>query len=281
MAAAVAGGVEVLPRLQPGIALVLRRRVPTPLPGAGFGVEGLQVSRRVEIVARRHQDVVTDDNRGHGREVLLRELGDLDVPSLGSGARVERDEVVVRRGQEQVVTLHAEAAIAGMRPAARLPDVLPEDPSIACVNRPGVVGARGVQHAVDREHAADDARGAPAAVVQLTRPFAADDRRHRGPAATETAEAAAAANRRHAGLDARAPCQRQVLDVGAIELRERAVPLARVITGVGGPVVRQRLQQHRIVHATALAERAGGPQTETENDGTESSCGVLHFRVTR
>src|SRR5262249_28701451 len=81
--------VEALPGLEAGIALVHRHRVELPLHGAGFGIERLQESRRVEIVAGTDEHVVPDDDRRGGREVLLLKAGNLLVPALLAGARVE------------------------------------------------------------------------------------------------------------------------------------------------------------------------------------------------
>jgi hypothetical protein len=39
--------------------------------------------------------VIADDDRRTRRKVLLIEIGDLDVPALFAGSRVERHEVVV------------------------------------------------------------------------------------------------------------------------------------------------------------------------------------------
>ena len=63
MTAAVARGVEVLPRLEPRIAGIHRHAVELPLHIAGVRVERQQVARRVEVVAGADDHVVLDDGR--------------------------------------------------------------------------------------------------------------------------------------------------------------------------------------------------------------------------
>ena len=73
--AAVTRGVEALPRLQPGIArfcgVAYHRHCRAPVSGSNDAG-----TRRVEIVAGRHEHVVLDHDRRHRREVLLAQLGD-------------------------------------------------------------------------------------------------------------------------------------------------------------------------------------------------------------
>ena len=74
------------------------------------------------------------------------EIGDLDVPAFLAGFRVERDEVVVRRLEEQVVVPDRRAAIADVRRAARLPEVVPDFAAVERVERPHVVRGGDVQN---------------------------------------------------------------------------------------------------------------------------------------
>src|SRR5256885_996854 len=102
---------------------------------------------------------------------------------------------------------HAEAAVAGVRAAPRLPHKFPEQPPVSPVDRPRVVGSGCVENAVDRKHAADDAEGAAAAVVQLPGAFTADDGRIGRPPTNPESTAAPTATRGQPGSDARAPHQ--------------------------------------------------------------------------
>ena len=72
-------------------------------------------------------------------EMLLIEVRDLDLPLFLSSARVELDQIVVVKLGEDEIAPHADATMTGMRAAARLPVVLPEDRSIARIHRPHVV----------------------------------------------------------------------------------------------------------------------------------------------
>ena len=121
-------------------------------------------------------DVIADHDRRHGGEILLVEIGDLLVPALLAGPRVERDQVIVRRFHVQPVALHAEAAIADVRAALGLPEVVPEVVAVARVDRPGVVGRGEVEDAVDLQNRRADV-GVAAADRRVARAFAADDGR--------------------------------------------------------------------------------------------------------
>ena len=129
----------------PGIAGLHRHRVELPLPLAGLRIERLQEAGRVQVVAGADEHVIADDDRRHRREVLLLEVGDLDVPAFLAGSRVERDQVVVGRFEEQVVVPDRRAAIADVRAAARPPEVVPELAAVARVERPDVVGRSDVE----------------------------------------------------------------------------------------------------------------------------------------
>ena len=133
----------------PGIALLHRHGVELPLQIAGFGIERLQEARRIDIVARAHQHVIPDHDGRRRREIALRQIGDLLVPALLAGLRVERDQVIVRRLHEQVVVPHAQAAIADVGAALGLPEVVPQLAAVARIHRPGVVRHGEVQRAID------------------------------------------------------------------------------------------------------------------------------------
>ena len=76
--------------------------------------------------------------------------------------------------------------------------------------------------------------------ARIARAFAADDHRR----AAAAASAAAAAPHRP-GVTRADPGQRQVLDIGLIDLLQRAVTLARVVARISGPRVAQRLLSKR------------------------------------
>ena len=209
--------VQVLPRVEARVARFLRRGVPLPLQIAGLRIERLQEPGHVEVVARSDQDVVVDDDRRHRVEVLLLETGQLPGPALLAGARVERDQVVVGRHEKQIVVPHPDATVSDVRPPARLPHVVPHFPPGAAVDRPGVVRCRHIQHTIDLED----------------RPF--DLRRTVPDKVTDAAHDQRDQWRAGAVGQSPGPCEREVPDVGLIDLGEGAVASARVIAVIGGP----------------------------------------------
>src|SRR5262249_58535386 len=107
-------------------------RGPPPLTLAGLRLVRLQISLHVERIAADADDDVASDDDGRGRaEVLLSHVGDLFVPPLLAGLRVERDEVAVGRFDEEVVAVQADAPIADVDAAARPPEVMPDGPAAA------------------------------------------------------------------------------------------------------------------------------------------------------
>ena len=65
LTAAVSRRLEARPRFEPRISWIHRHGVEDPLPLAGFGIEGLQVTRRVEIVAGSGDHMIANDDRCH------------------------------------------------------------------------------------------------------------------------------------------------------------------------------------------------------------------------
>ncbi len=164
--AAVTRCVQTRPRVEPRVALLHRHGVELPLQFARLRIEGLQESGRIDIVARAHQDMIADHDRRGRREVALREIGDRLVPALLARLRFERHQVIVRRLHVQIVVPHAQPAIADVRAALRLPEVMPEFAPVARIYRPRVIGHREVQRAVHFQHggldrAAANRRGRP------------------------------------------------------------------------------------------------------------------------
>src|SRR5207248_6544481 len=117
LTAAVARRVETWPRLQARIARIHRHGIKLPLQLARLGIERLQKSRSVEVVAGADEHVIADDNRRERREILLLEIGDFDVPALLAGPRIERDQIVVGRLAVAAVLPHPPASPAPARAA--------------------------------------------------------------------------------------------------------------------------------------------------------------------
>ncbi len=259
LAAAVTGRLEARPCVESRIAGFHRHGVELPLQLAGLRIERLQEAGHVEIVAGPDQDVIADDHRRRRGEILLVEARDFDVPALLARPGVERHEVIVGRLEIEVVVPHAGTAVADVRPAARLPVVPPQLVSVDAIERPDVVRCRHVEHTADLEDRPLDAGRAPGR--ELVAAFAADDNRRARSAASETAEAAAPATRRvrRTRRELSDPGQAEALDGRLIDLGQRAVPPAAVITGVGGPRVGQRLDDCRCISAAAACARPVDP----------------------
>ncbi len=243
LSAAVARRVEAWPGIQARVALFHRDRIELPLQLPGLRIVRLQESRHVEVVAGADQHVVVDDDRRPGREVLLGERRELDVPALLASLRIERHQIVVGRLEEQVVVPDSDAAAPDVRAAARLPEVVPQFVAVTCVDGPRVIRRRHVEDPVDFENGALDARRAPSA-AELAGAFTADDRRRRtAPASSAKAgepSSTRSGRRRRAGQP-RHPVERQILHRGLVDQRQGAVAAARVIAGIREPVILERL----------------------------------------
>ncbi len=159
VAGAVLRAVEAAPGIEARVAGLHRHGVEDPLHVAGFGIARLQVAGLIEIVAGADEDVVADDDGRHGGEVLLIEVGDFLMPALLAGARVEADQIVVRRFHVQPVAPHAQAAVADVRAALGFPEVVPQFVAVASIDRPGVVRGGEVENAVDFEDRAANIGG--------------------------------------------------------------------------------------------------------------------------
>jgi len=173
--------------------------------------------------------VVADRHRRGRQEILLREARRFLVPALPARPRIERDEVIVRRDEVQIVAPHRRAAVADVRAALRLPEVVPQLVTVVGVERPHVVGRGDVQHVVHHQHGALHHR---AADRDVARAFAAHDRFRGG-------------TRAGSAGDLRDPRERQIFHVRLIDLRERAVAAAGVVAGVRRPLIGERLEQRR------------------------------------
>ena len=167
---------------------------------------------------------------------LLIEIGDLDVPAFLSGLRVERDQIVVRSLEEQIVLPDPDAAVADMCRTPRLPEVVPDFAAVERVERPHIVGGRHIQSAAHLQNGAFDG-----AAGEFPRAHAADNRRRN----------AASRPRQHA----RHPRKREVLHARRVDVLEGAVPAAGVVAGEGRPRVAQRFRNRGRIQA---ARRGSG-----------------------
>ena len=146
---------------------------------------------------------------------------------------------------------------------------MPQHAAITRIDSPGVVGGGEIENAFHRQYRSLDAGAAAEAARSLARTFPADDqRRPRIEAAPSAAKATPATG---AVGDVRGPGQAQVLDVGLIDLGEAAITLTGVIARVSGPVIGQRLIEHRRIKRLSR-------QTQSQNGESEKG---LHFTVTR
>src|SRR6266480_56170 len=206
------------------------------------------------------------------REVLLVEVRDLSVPALLARLRVERNEIVVRRLEEQPVAVHRHATIADVRAPARLPPVVPENVPVQRVHCPRIVGRRDVEDAVhlqNRSRQTRRAAGRSGNVHRICRHTPGDRWRRRwreeSPFATGSSREAAD------------PREGEVPNVGRVDLRERAVPTLRIVARVGRPRVGRGLRQQRGIPPLAR-QRPAWPAERNE----EKQLGCFrHFRVTR
>ncbi len=222
--------------------------------------------------------MVVHHDRRHRREVLLVEVGVLLVPAFLAGLRVERDEVVVRRDEVQVVLPETDTAVGDRRAALGLPEVVPQLAAITGVHRPRVVGRGHVERAVDHQRRALDVGWHGRQAVGAG---AADDDRRATAAEATAAPASTGAGRQPGG-----PGQREALDRGAVHLRQRAVALARVIAGVRRPVLAERFGQARRVdrrRGRRGRRRALARQHDRQREKRQCQQQAVraHFSVTR
>src|SRR5438094_3800595 len=139
-AAAMTHGILIGPGFKSRVAFLERRAPPFPLNVAGFGIMSFKETRDVKrIAARAHQDVVADDNWRRRREVLLLHIGDLFMPALLSGQRIERNKVVIRGLEKEPPSIHAHSPIADVNAALGFPGVVPYFAPSAGIDRPCVV----------------------------------------------------------------------------------------------------------------------------------------------
>ena len=102
--------------------------------------------------------MVADNNRRHGGEILQIERSNLLLPYLLAGFGIQTNQEIVGRFKEHTIMPDPNAAIANMRAAPRLPDVMPQLMSVARIERPGVVGGSDVERSVDHKYGAANIR---------------------------------------------------------------------------------------------------------------------------
>ena len=164
------------------------------------------------------------------------------MPALLARLGIERYQVVLGDLEVERVAVHGHAAIANVIAAPCRPAVMPKDRAVASIHGPGVVRRRDVEHAVHLEDGAGDARGAAAGARYRHRGLG--DPAHNGRCASCCARTSPDfSTTRSSGQRYALPGQRQILDVGAIDLFQDAIPPLRVIARIGGPGIGCRLRQ--------------------------------------
>ena len=223
--------VFVRPCLGAGVAHLLRRRIPSPLALTGFGLVRLEVALHVERVAADADDDVSADDDWRGRaEVLLSDVCDLFVPALLAGLSVERDEIAVWRFEEEIVAVQADAAVADVDAAAGSPEVMPDRPARACIDRIRVIRGGEIQHAVHHQRRRLD--------------------RHAGLRSTPVVRIAALILAARVldllGRGAMDPGERQRFHIRRVDLIEGTIPSPGIVAVVRGPRVGVLVSTRRI-----------------------------------
>ena len=227
-AATVGAGVVVGPGVVARVTGLLRRGVPLPLQLAGFRIARFEEALYIEIVAAgADDDVVADDERRGGGEVAALHVGDLFVPALFAGGGVERDHEVIGGFHEQPVAVHTETALAIVMAALGLPEVVPDLPAGARIERPCVIRHGGVEDAVHQQCGALEGR---VATVEIDRIAILVFPANVGTGDSEVSLVG--------------PRECQLVDVGFADLIESAVAAAGVIAVISGPGIGRRMQEH-------------------------------------
>jgi len=175
-----------------------------------------------------------------GERTLLADSDDLlphDQSRDGADAaraRIETDELAVRRFEKEPVAVHANAAIADGASGVRRVLIMPDFTAGTRVHRPDVICDGEVKHALHQQRIGLDPPSLPG-LLRL---------RH-GPK-----------------IHSMGPHHRQRPDVGLVDLFERTVTLARVIAIKGGPGVGRRRFESRGFEQ--LPEQTGWQQGENK-----------------
>ena len=203
---------------QPGFRAGLsgRRNGPeSPQPLSGIGIVGIQETADAIFPASgSNDDLVLDDEGGPGGAVAHSVVGPLNVPKNIPGLGVQRHQVGVQGGHEQLVPQQGESSIDGPAAEALVRQaalVSPKSPARSSVQGIAVVvGSRNVHDPVHHQGDGLELGGSP-----------------------------------HTGLEH--PVDPQVGHVALVNLLERPVVPAAVIPPVGEPVLRLLQGPHQPV----------------------------------
>src|SRR5262249_34851669 len=90
-------------------------RIPAPLALSRLGVEGLDESAWAHLAGSRDtdDDLALGDQRRCRHEVAVTIVGDLRLPRLLAGLRVEGDQVRIERPEDDLVLVEGDAAVMG------------------------------------------------------------------------------------------------------------------------------------------------------------------------
>ncbi len=148
-------------------------RVPSPQPLAGFRIIGIQKTVQAMIAGRdAHDDLAFDRERRDRAPVAVACFRELRFPDETAGARVERNEVRIRRADIYLVAEYRNAAVRSFAQRG-LMMVLPDKPAAAAVERVDFVRLRHVHDAIDDDRHALQ----PAGARDVIHPVRPPDRR--------------------------------------------------------------------------------------------------------
>ena len=150
-AAAVFGDSGVRPRLKLRITCP-RGRVPTPLCLPIFRVHGQQKAGNIHrIPTHANQQVVLDDHRCSGREILLARIDKLLAPSFCATHCIECDQPAVGANKVQRPVVKPKSTVSEQVSALVYPGIRPKLLARASVDRKDVVRNREVEPAIDQQ----------------------------------------------------------------------------------------------------------------------------------
>ncbi len=178
--------------------------------------------------------VVVDHDRRDRREVLLVEVGVLLVPALLAGLRVERDEVVVGRDEVAALSFH--------RPTPRLPIGVPP----ACSRSSARARGRRARRS-PRRCRATSRRATPLTISGVPLTLAGTAGRPSGPWPPTMTGGPPPPKRPPPppppgpAVSLAVHASDSCFTVRLVDLRQRAVALARVVARVGRPGLAERL----------------------------------------
>src|SRR5262249_40128067 len=107
---AMARRVQTCPRVKSRIAGIHRDRVERPLQFGRFGIEGLDVTWRIHVVAGSDNHMVAENHGSIRGEILRVEASDFLLPDFRAVLRVQADDPIVVKLEIYLVLPHAEPA---------------------------------------------------------------------------------------------------------------------------------------------------------------------------